>query len=158
MHRLPSERNTPMRTVLEILILIIGIATLVMPASVAAQEGKAAPEGMSLELNKLDDRDGSCRAYLVFDNRSDARYDSFKLDLVLFGTDGVIIRRMAVEAAPLRAEKKAVKLFDITGSACGAIGSILVNDVLGCRDAEGDRSDCITGLKVESRVSATMLK
>ena len=144
-----------MRTVLE--ILIIGIAILVMPAMAVAQEGKAA-EGLSLELNKLEDRDGSCRAYLVFDNRSDARYDTFKLDLVLFGTDGVIIRRMAVEAAPLRPEKKAVKLFDITGTACGAIGSVLVNDVLGCHDAEGDRNDCITGLKVGSRVSATMLK
>jgi hypothetical protein len=153
---LPSEREHFMRTVFG--LSIIGIAILAMAAVAAAQEGKAESAGMSLELNKLEDRDSGCRAYLVFDNRTDAGFDSFKLDLVLFGTDGVIIRRMAVEAAPLRPEKKAVKLFDIAGTACGAIGSVLVNDILGCHDAQGDQSDCISRLTVGSRVSATMMK
>jgi hypothetical protein len=139
-------------------LCVIGIATLAALAPAPAQETPARAAGMSLELNKLEDRDGGCRAYLVFDNRTDAKFDSFKLDLVLFGTDGVIIRRMAVEAAPLRPEKKAVKLFDINGTACNAIGSVLVNDVLGCQGGEGDPGDCIGRLAVGSRVSATMMK
>ena len=137
-------------------VLIAAAAALAGAA--AAQETKASPQTLSLELNKLESRDGACRAYLVLDNPTDASFDSFKLDLVLFGTDGIILRRMAVETAPLRAEKKVVKLFDIAGAACTEIGSVLVNDVIGCSNAQGEREDCITGLKVGSRVSAQMTK
>jgi hypothetical protein len=138
--------------------LVIGAASLAAIGIAAAQDRKAVPAGLSLELNKLEDREGSCRAYLVFDNRTLAGFDSFKLDLVLFGTDGVIIRRMAVEAAPLRPEKKAVKLFDIAGTACAAIGSVLVNDVMSCQGGQGEQPDCISQLTVASRVSATLMK
>jgi hypothetical protein len=138
--------------------LVIGVASLAAIGIAVAQDRKAAPAGLSLELNKLEDREGSCRAYLVFDNRTLAGFDSFKLDLVLFGTDGVIIRRMAVEAAPLRPEKKAVKLFDIAGTACAAIGSVLVNDVMSCQGGQGEQPDCIGQLTVASRVSATLMK
>ena len=139
-------------------ILIAAAATLVGAATAPAQETRDSPQKLSLELNKLESRDGACRAYLVLDNPTDATFDSFKLDLVLFGTDGIILRRMAVETAPLRAEKKVVKLFDIAGAACTDIGSVLVNDVIGCSNAQGERDDCITGLKVGSRVSAQMTK
>ena len=128
-----------------------------IPLIAIAQEQKDTA-GMLLELNKLEDRDGSCRAYLVFDNRTAGGFDSFKLDLVVFGTDGVILRRLAVEAAPLRPEKRAVKLFDISGTECGAIGSVLVNDVLGCHASQGDQDDCIGRLKVRSRAAAAMTK
>lgn len=138
--------------------LVIGIAALASAGLAAAQDRKDAPTGLSLELNKLEDRDGSCRAYLVFDNRTNDGFDSFKLDLVLFGTDGIIIRRMAVEAAPLRPEKKAVKLFDIAGTACAAIGGVLVNDVMTCHGGQREQSDCINQLTVASRVSATLMK
>ena len=138
--------------------LVIGIAVLAAAGAAAAQDRKDAPAGLSLELNKLEDREGSCRAYLVFDNRTNDGFDSFKLDLVLFGTDGIIIRRMAVEAAPLRPEKKAVKLFDIAGTACAAIGGVLVNDVMACHGGQREQPDCISQLTVASRVSATLMK
>lgn len=137
---------------------VIGIAVLAAAGMASAQDRKAAPAGLSLELNKLEDREGSCRAYLVFENRTNDGFDSFKLDLVLFGTDGVIIRRMAVEAAPLRPEKKAVKLFDIAGTACAAIGSVLVNDIMACHAGQSEQPDCINRLTVASRVSATLMK
>lgn len=138
--------------------LVAAAASAAGAAPIAAQDSKAGPRGMTLELNKLESRDGACRAYLVLDNPTQAAFDSFKLDLVLFGTDGVILRRMAVETAPLRAEKKVVKLFDIAGAACTDIGSVLVNDVLGCSGPQGERNDCVADLTVGSRVSATMIK
>jgi hypothetical protein len=103
-------------------LLVAAAASAAGSAPIAAQDSKAGPRAETLELNKLESRDGACRAYLVLDNPTQAAFDSFKLDLVLFGTDGVILRRMAVETAPLRAEKKVVKLFDIAGAEPGSHG------------------------------------
>ena len=139
-------------------ILAASAAGIAVATTAPAQENKGLSDGISVELNKLENREGACRAYLVLDNPTGAAFDSFKLDLVLFGTDGVILRRMAVETAPLRAEKKVVKLFDISGAACKDIGSVLVNDVLGCSGPQGELNDCVSGLTVGSRVSATMIK
>jgi hypothetical protein len=113
---------------------------------------------VGVELNKLEDHEKGCRAYFVFDNASAASFESFKLDLVMFSSEGVIARRLAVEAAPLRAEKKTVKLFDIAGMSCASIGQVLLNDVLACRDQAGEQQDCIARVAVGSRVSAALVK
>jgi hypothetical protein len=51
-----------------------------------------------------------------------------------------------------------VKLFDVAGLACPAVGSILVNDVLECRGGGTDRSDCIDVLEVASRAGIELTK
>lgn len=134
--------------------VLFAAAALVVPDSARPQSAQK----VGIELNKLDDQDKGCRAYFVFDNGTATSFESFKLDLVMFGSDGVIARRLAVEAAPLRAEKRTVKLFDIAGMACASIGSVLVNDVLVCRDQSGEQQDCIARVAVGSRVSAALLK
>lgn len=117
----------------------------------------AAADPLSVELNRLEEREGSCRIYLVIGNKSATAYESLKLDLVLFGTDGVIVRRLAVEAAPLRADKTSVKLFDVSGLACTGIGNVLLNDVLECRGATGDEADCIARIVPSSRAANVAL-
>lgn len=135
------------------------LALLTMGALTAWSAATAHAEpALRVELNKLEDHDGGCRAYMVFANGSATAFAAFKLDLVLFGTDGVIARRLAVEAAPLRAEKTSVKLFDIAGLPCSGIGAILVNDVLDCRDANGPRADCASGLAVTSRADVKLTR
>lgn len=137
------------------------MAGMALVAAAFAAGGAAAQslaQKIGVELNKLEDQDKGCRAYFVFDNATAANFESFKLDLVMFGSEGVIQRRLAVEAAPLRAEKKTVKLFDIAGMPCAAIGSVLLNDVLTCRDQAGEQPDCIARVAVGSRVSAALVK
>ena len=46
--------------------------------------------------------DAGCRVYLVVGNDGAKALESLKLDLVLFNSDGVIDRRLALEAGPLR--------------------------------------------------------
>ena len=60
----------------------------------------SAQNQITLELNKLEDRDGSCRAYLVFGN-SGERFDAFVLDLIVFDRDQLIAKHLAVNVAPL---------------------------------------------------------
>ena len=124
----------------------------------AAPGGAEPPSTIGIELNRLEDQGGNCRAYLVFANPGATAYANFKLDLVIFDRGGVISRRLAVEAGPLRPEKTTVKLFDIPETPCSGIGSILVNDVVACRTATGDVPDCIERVATSSKLDVKLMK
>jgi hypothetical protein len=110
----------------------------------------ADPGFVSLELNKLEPQEKSCRAYLVVDNHTDASFHTVKLDLVMFQSDGVIGRRFALELAPLRPKKRTVKLFDLDGIACERVGNFLLNDVIDCQADSGPIGDCLARLEVSA--------
>lgn len=127
-----------------------------MISSAAAQE---AQEGsVSIELNKLEPQGGQCRAYFVIDNKSDTNYQELKLDLVLFRSDGVIGRRFAVDLAPLKANKRTVKLFDLEDTACDDVGSFLINDVMECKAESGPLTDCLNELSVSTLTQVQLTK
>ena len=117
----------------------------------------AADPALQLELNRLEPVEAGCRAYLVLKNAGEA-LDSLELDLVGFGTDGVIRERLAVELGPLPAAKTSVRLFDLGGGDCAGLGSLLVNDVLACRGAAGELPDCVGRIAVASRAAAALTK
>jgi hypothetical protein len=131
------------------------LALAVMAAEAAAQEP---PAGVTLELNKTEDQSAGCRVYFVLDNKTANGFDQFKLDLVVFAGDGVILRNLATEMGPLRPEKRVVKMFDLGELACEGIGSLLVNDVLACSSDGQARTDCVDLLAVESRTPVVLMK
>jgi hypothetical protein len=119
---------------------------------------EAAGESLHIELNRLEDRDDGCRVHLVLENKSPRAYSSYRLDLVVFAADGIISRRLALEAAPLRASKTMVKEFELVGLACGRVGRILLNDVSACTSDAGDGDDCVAATRVSSRSSVGFVK
>jgi hypothetical protein len=123
-----------------------------------APGGAEAPATIGVELNRLEDQGGHCRAYLVITNPGSAEFSGFTLDLVVFDRGGTIMHRLAIDLAPLRPAKTSVKVFDIAETACGAIGSILVNDVIHCRDKSGDVAGCIDRLTTSSKLAVALLK
>lgn len=133
-------------------------AALMLAASLALSPVAAAAGGVALELNKLETTEKGCRVYVVVNNAGDTAYQSFKLDLVLFQPDGVIGKRLALDLAPIRAQKRTVKLFDFDGVPCDRIGSLLVNDMLECRTEAGQQGDCLAGLAVSSLTSVKLSK
>lgn len=138
-----------------------GTATLIAAAATTLllALGAAAAEGsIAIELNKLEPQGKQCRAYFVIDNKSSTNFQELKLDIVLFKADGVIGRRFAVDLAPLKAEKRAVKLFDIEDTACDDVGSFLINDVMECKADSGPVPDCLKDITVSSRTSVQLSK
>lgn len=133
--------------------IIIALMTFILFHSSAV----LAQDSIEIELNKLEDRENSCRAYLVFKNKTDSQFNEFKLDLVMFGADGIISRRLAVDSSPLRSNKTSVKLFDIEGLSCAGISLILINDVLSCRD-DYERSDCVDLIEASSKGNVSFVK
>lgn len=122
------------------------------PAAPAPDAPAAAqsPKALTVELNKLESQGNGCRAYVVVQNDDDIAYKAFKLDLVLFQTDGIIGRRFAMDLAPLKPKKRTVKLFDLDDIACDKIGSFLINDVVDCKSETSAMENCLAGTTVKS--------
>lgn len=112
---------------------------------------------ITMELNKLEDREGACRTYFVIGNAGE-HFDVFVLDLVIFDRDQGIAKHLALNTAPLRADKTSVKMFDISGIACADIGHILLNDVSKCESQSGAREDCIDLVSTLSRAGGKFIK
>lgn len=75
---------------------------------------------------------------------------------MLFGRDGVVARRLAVDVGPLPAGRTVVRLFDLAGQPCGGVGQVLLNDVLACGGgadaAAAARAACADRAALASRV------
>lgn len=146
---------------------LAAFSALVLSAGLWAPLANAEPEkspspqtssGVHVELNKLEASDKGCRAYMVLDNPGESSYQSFKIDLVLFQTDGVIGKRFSIDLAPLKPKKKSVKLFEIDGVHCDKIGSFLVNDVMECKADSGPLSNCLENLKASTLTNVQLSK
>lgn len=134
-------------------VLALGVAAGVS-TGVVAQDKSA----ISIELNKLEPLEASCRAYFVVRPEGSAEYKEFKMELLVFDTGGIIQKWLAIDAAPLRAGKTSVKLFDVSGVSCDKIGSILLNDVTACADGSGEIAGCVDRISPTSKAKATFYK
>lgn len=155
-----SHNRGPRRIILNSLLAAAMVAFAWTPVSAGAQEtsSDSDPGNLRVELNKLEPMESACRAYLLFENGTSGDFGSLKLDLVMFNPEGVINRRLAVEGGPLPAGKTSVKLFDIEDVACTSVNRVLLNGVLACSDAQGERNDCLALIETGSRSSADFFK
>lgn len=126
--------------------LALTLMMTLIPASAMAQVG-----GVTVELNKLQQVDNACRAFLVTQNMTDTQFESLQLDVVMFNNDGIVAKRLAVEIGPMAPDKTSLKVFDIADLPCDKIGQLLLNDVIQCRDDKGVRTDCLSLIQVSSR-------
>ena len=134
--------------------VIFGLATALLGFGAAGAEENS----IAIELNKLEPQGSQCRAYFVINNKSGADYEALKLDLVLFKPDNVIGKRFAVDLAPLKANKRAVKLFDLEGIACDEVGSFLINDVMECKAEAGPLDDCLQYITTSTLTNVQLTK
>lgn len=97
-----------------------------------------AKDDLGLELNKLAPAGASCQAYFLIAEKAGKPLQSLKADLIIFGKDGAIAKRLIAEMGPVRANKTSVKIFAID-VACADIAGVLLNEVASCArcDARG---------------------
>ena len=143
------------------LIHVLVGAALLLPQAARADD---APQ-LTLELNKLEPiaaANGAgpgCRAYLVAnDPEGGPKFEALRLDLVLFGTDGVISRRIALDVGPVQPGRVQVRPFELRDVACDSLGQILVNDALICKVGGADQTDCLDRVKTASRVPTKLVR
>ena len=134
-------------------ILWLGSSVLPLTPPVWAEQG-----GLIIELNKVEDVDGGCKAWLVFQNKLGAALDRFNLDLVKFDKDGVIVGRLLIEISPMRNGKTRVTVYRLHDGPCSGLSRVLVNDILECRAEGNGELDCLAGLSVMSRSAIDLVK
>src|SRR4051812_13255690 len=100
----------------------------------------AADENVRVELNTTEGGENRCRMNFVVENKSDAAIETMKLDIVVFGTDGGIMRRVIADMGPARPMKTVVKAY-LVDAECRAISALLVNEVIAC--APGNAIACL---------------
>lgn len=137
---------------------LVGLAIFGSAGPLFAQSSPSPSGGFSLELNRLDGVGGDCRVTLVEKNGTASAFAALKLDLVVFDKEGLVVKRVGVDAGPLKVGRTVVKTFDLKAIACQSVGRLLVNDVLSC-DAEGLAADaCLDAVEPRSRASASFDK
>ena len=124
--------------------LAVVIVLLLAPAMGSAQVNGP----LALELNKLEQVEEACRAYLVIRNGTGADLAILDVDLVTFEPSGVIGSRFRIELAPVPAAKTVVKSFDFEAVACSGIARVLLNDVVACSPIE--RQACLGAVELTS--------
>lgn len=124
------------------------LALLALPAPAISQPARAV-----IELNRLEPRAEGCRIWLLLRNPTQAAHERLRLDLLLFGRDGVVSRRMVVDAGMLPAEKTMARIFDTPGLPCEDIGSALLNDIPSCTGEQ-----CLARFETASRVPGVALE
>jgi hypothetical protein len=150
----PGSTTTPRLAWAGFVSSLAAAAVLLVPGT----QAKAQQGSIAIELNKLEPQGDQCRAYFVVNNKSSTNYQELKLDLVLFRPDGVIGRRFAVDLAPLKANKRAVKLFELVDTSCDEVASFLINDVMACKAESGQIGDCLKDITVSSLTKAQLTK
>jgi hypothetical protein len=128
-------------------------AMLLVPLPASASE-------LTIDLNKLETQNGNCRLTMVIVNDKAAAAQSLRADLVMFGKDGVVAKRLAVDLGPVPASKTIVKAFDVSGLACDGIGSILLNDVPACQFGAGTSApaSCLDAVGVSTKSNVKFFK
>ena len=126
------------------------------PGEKPGEARAAAPIG--LELNKVETREGACRAHFVVRNGSDLHFEAFRVDVVFFNKQQIVERRLALNLAPIRPNKTTVLIFSISDIECETLSKALVNDVTECREASGEAKDCVALVAPSSRTSVELIK
>lgn len=128
----------------------LAVASVLLAAAgpAAAAESKGA---ISIELNRLQDVEGSCRLSLVFTNGLPATVSSLSIETVLFDKSGQVDRFLVLKSRPLPAGKIRVQQFDVEGAKCGQFGRLLLNDVRDCAAGELKDAACLERIRPSSR-------
>ena len=123
-----------------------------IPALWAAVPPSAlAEDAIRVELNAAESAQNRCRLSFVIENKGESGIESLKLEIALFGRDGVVQRRIELELGPVRKTKTVVKSF-VVDPDCAQIGSILVNNVMAC--TPGEPGACLDRLELSSRAQS----
>lgn len=136
--------------------MVVPVALALAASGAGAQD--AAPAGaLNIELNEVAPSQKGCKLTFVAGNEFAQSLSKVSFEFVIFDQKGLVERMAVLDFRDLPAGKTKVRQFDLPGTNCEAVKSLLINDAPACvgDDVEGDA--CMKGLKTGSK-SAVELK
>ena len=129
---------------------------LSITGAAVAQEPTAA-RGLTVELNEVAPSEKGCKLTFVAGNGLQQSLSKVSFEFVLFDQKGLVERMAVLDFRDLPAGKTKVRQFDLPGTKCEAVKSLLINDAPACVGEGIDKGACMTGLQTGSK-SAVELK
>ncbi|HXV30954.1 MAG TPA: hypothetical protein VD840_11540 [Sinorhizobium sp.] len=131
------------------------IVVLGMAGTVAAEDARSG--GLSIELNEIAPSEKGCKLTFVADNSLQQSLSKASFEFILFDQKGLVERMAVLDFRDLPAGKTKVRQFDLPGTKCEAVKSLLINDAPACVGEGIEKGACMRGLKTGSK-SAVELK
>lgn len=132
--------------------MIVPAAFALALAAGAAVAQEAAPAGaLNIELNEVAPSQKGCKLTFVAGNAFVQNLSKVSFEFVIFDQKGLVERMAVLDFRDLPAGKTKVRQFDLPGTNCEAVKSLLINDAPACvgDGVEGDA--CMKGLKTGSK-------
>ncbi len=111
-----------------------------------------------MEINKLEQRDNLCVAYVRFSNRSDTEFSEFKSELFAFDKDDVISAHFLADFQQVMANKTVVKLVPMKDTVCDNVSSILLNQMIACKSGDQEVEGCLRMLQIGAKGAIRLFK
>jgi hypothetical protein len=135
------------------LVILLCIAGAV-PFSAAAQ---TAPSRLHLELNNLQDNDGTCRLSFLAKNETGTPIDKAVFETVIFDSDGGVANLSLFDFRDLPAGSTRVRQFDLPGRSCNSVGKALINGANSCVAEGAESTICKDALSLSSRLEIELI-
>jgi len=137
-------------------LLPLALFAAVYPGTAALAQDAGTSGNLTVEINDLASSDKGCKLTFVAGNGLPQSLSKVSFEFVLFDEKGLVERMAVLDFRDLPAGKTKVRQFDLSGTKCEAVKSLLINDAPVC-DGEGVTKDaCMKVLKTGSKSSVEL--
>lgn len=136
-----------MRFHTKVIFAVLGFCVAAGPS--VAQD---APEKkLTIELNALSPSQKGCKLTFVAGNDLPQPIAKVSFEFVLFDAKGLVERMAVLDFRDLPSGKTKVRQFDLPGTQCDAVQSMLINDAPVCEGEGLDKAACMKSLLPSSK-------
>lgn len=132
------------------LLPLVLLAVSLFGTTAMAQDA-GTPGALSIEMNDLAPSEKGCKLTFVAGNSLPQSLSKVSFEFVLFDAKGLVERMAVLDFRDLPAGKTKVRQFDLPGTKCEAVKSLLINDAPVCAGDGVAKDACMKALKTGSK-------
>lgn len=133
-------------------LLLIGVLAGATLSGLAAATAQDAKDSLSIELNKVEQKESGCRMSFIAVNQLPARLEKTALEIVVFDRNSIVSQMLVLDFGRLPSGKTKVVEFELPYK-CDTISRVLVNGVSECVGVgDQDMAEvCLNALRTGNR-------
>ncbi|WP_428425823.1 hypothetical protein [Pararhizobium sp.] len=132
-------------------LLPLALLAVSLFGTTAMAQDAGTPGALSIEMNDLAPSEKGCKLTFVAGNGLPQSLSKVSFEFVLFDAKGLVERMAVLDFRDLPAGKTKVRQFDLPGTKCEAVKSLLINDAPVCAGDGVAKDACMKALKTGSK-------
>jgi hypothetical protein len=137
-------------------LLPLALLAVFLSGTAAMAQDAGTPGVLSIEMNDLAPSEKGCKLTFVAGNGLPQSLSKVSFEFVLFDEKGLVERMAVLDFRDLPAGKTKVRQFDLSGTKCEAVKSLLINDAPVCTGDGVAKDACMKALKTGSKSSVEL--